>query len=306
MASGYHDLYSFISHPTHPGTDDVAIPEYVEARASGRAVDGTTPPEVARRIEGRAQSALSAVEGLSSRRGDVELWRQLQDIRAMAHLGLHYSHKIRAATETALYRATSDPEQRELALHDARQAAFHWRVYVSYLSAAYQSSIWLNRIGEVDWKLLFLDVLHDVRTLGGESDLPSMEPTPGGTLLEAEAARTDASRDSVHPASGGDPGHVAFSAYHAGDRYLEWDYEAPTHGHYVLEMRYSANDMEQRDARVVIDGRETATLGLWGTGGRDTWAWDRTMVALDEGPHTIRLYPGGELRVDHLNVIPIR
>ena len=30
------------------------------------------------------------------------------------------------------------------------------------------------------------------------------------------------------------------------------------------------------------------------------------MVALDEGPHTVRLYPGGEVRVDHVNVIPIR
>jgi hypothetical protein len=177
---------------------------------------------------------------------------------------------------------------------------------VSYLSAAYQSSIWFNRIGEVDWKLLFLDVLHDIRTLGGDLRLPSMEPTPGGFVLEAEAARTDASDDAVHRATDGAPGYVEFSAYGAGDRSLEWGYEAPADGQYVLEVRYSAGDMEQRDARVVVDGQEAASIGLWGTGGRDTWAWDRATVVLDEGPHTIRLYPAGEFRVDHLNVIPIR
>jgi hypothetical protein len=224
----------------------------------------------------------------------------------MAHLGLHYSYKIRAATEIALHWATNDREQRESALHHARRAAFHWRTYVSYLSGAYQSSIWFNRIGEVDWKLLYLDVLHDIRTLGGDPDIPSMEPTPGGVLLEAEAARTDASDDAIQPADDETPGHVEFSVYHAGNRYLEWDYEAPADGHYVLEVRYSARDMEQRDARVIVDGRETATIDLWGTGGRDTWAWDRATVALSEGPHTIRLHPAGELRVDHLNVVPIR
>jgi hypothetical protein len=303
--SGYHDLYSFISHPTHPGTNNIAIPAYVETRISGARIEGTTPFEVADRLAEHANRALAGVEGLRSH-GDLELWRQLQDIRAMAHLGLHFSHKIRAATETALLSTGNAREHRESALHHARQAAFHWRTYVSYLSDAYQSSIWFNRIGEVDWKLLYLDVLHDIRTLGGDLDIPSMEPTPGGTLLEAEGARTDVSGDDVHPEAGGTPGYVEFSVYREGDRYLEWDYEAPIDGHYVLEARYGAGEMEQRDARLVVDGRETATLGLWGTGGRDTWAWDRTTVALERGRHTIRLYPGGEFRIDHLNVIPIQ
>ena len=302
--SGYHDLLSFISHPAHPGTDNVTIPEFVEAQVSGEEIEGTTPLDLARRLEEHADRALAGVGGIPPG-GSTELWQQLEDIRAMAYLGKHHSHKIRAATEIALHWATNAREDRENAVHHARQAALYWRTYVSYLSAAYQSSIWFNRIGEVDWKRFYLDVLHDVRSVGGSSDIPSMEPTPGGTILEAEAARTDAPETSLRHSGPDGPVSLEFSAYHSGDRYVEWDYEAPADGRYILEVRYSVDHMEMRDGRVVVDGEPAGTIGLWGTGGHDTWCWDRTSVELTKGRHTIRLYPSGELRIDHLNVVPI-
>jgi hypothetical protein len=304
-ASGYHDLLSFISHPSHPGTDNVTIPEFVQAQNAGGKGAGTTPLEVAERIE---ESASRALEGLTSihPNGDLELWQQREDIRAMAHLGQHYSHKIRAATHIALHWETNEREHRETAVRHAQSAAHHWRTYVSYLSAAHQSSIWFNRIGEVDWKRFYLDVLHDVRSVGGTLDIPSMEPTPGGTLLEAEAGRTDAPEKFLRKAGPEGPGYLEFSAYRSGDRYVEWDYGAPADGRYVLEVRYSAGAMEARNARVEIDGEAAGIIGLWGTGGHDNWCWDRTTVDLEAGRHTLRLYPNGEFRIDHLNVIPIR
>jgi hypothetical protein len=303
--SGYHDIFSFLSHPTHPGTDDVTIPEFVGKEVAGEEVPGTTPLEIADRIEEHARRALEGVASIHPG-GNVELWRQLDDIRAMAHLGRHYSHKIRAATDLSRYWATNDARYRRSAAEEAQRAALHWRTYVSYLSAAYQSSIWLNRIGEVDWKRLYLDVLHDVRSVGGRLDIPPMEPTPGGTLLEAEAGRTDARETSARAAGPDGPGFLEFSAYRSGDRYVEWDYEAPADGHYVLEVQYSSGDMESRESRVVIDGEEAGAIGLWGTGGRDNWCWDRTSVVLEAGRHTLRLYPNAEVRIDYLNVIPIR
>jgi len=142
--------------------------------------------------------------------------------------------------------------------------------------------------------------------VGGDQDVPSMEATPGGTILEAEAGRTDAPEESRREAGPGGPGSVDFSAYRSGDRYVEWDYEAPADGRYILEVRYSVGDMEMKEARVLVDGERAGTIGLWGTGGRDSWAWDRTSVSLEKGPHTLRLYPNGEFRIDHLNVIPIQ
>ncbi len=303
--SGYHDVLSFVDHPTHPGTEDVTIPDFVKARAAGEDVEGTTPLEIARRIEEHADRALERIAGIRTE-GNLELWQQLDDIRAMASLGKHYSHKIRAATEVALYWATDAREHRLGAVRHAQLAAHYWRTYVSYLSAAYQSSIWFNRIGEVDWKRFYLDALHDVRSLGGDLEVPSMDPTPGGTLLEAEAGRTDAPESSLRDAGPEGPGYRELSAYRSGDRYIEWDYEAPADGRYVLEVRYSAGYMEMREAGVVIDGEQAGTIGLWGTGGNDNWCWDRTSVDLAAGRHTVRLYPSGELRIDHLNVIPIQ
>ena len=303
-ASGYHGLTSFISHPTHPGTDFVTIPDFVQARVSGEEAAGTSPLEVARRIEEHADRALEGVGGIQPH-GDFELWQQLEDIRAMAYLGKHYSHKIRAATEIALHWATDAREHRLHAVHHARLAALYWRTYVSYLSAAYQSSIWFNRLGEVDWKLLYFDALHDVLSVGGDLDLPSMETTGGGTILEAEDALTDTARSDEQPGFTG-TGYLSFSEYGAGDGYVEWTFEAPAEGRYILEVRYSARTMETKSARVLIDGEEAGSIGLWGTGGTGNWCWDRTSVTLGKGRHGIRLYPHGEFRIDHLNVIPIR
>jgi len=302
-ASGYHDIYSFISHPTHPGTDFVSIPEFVEARSSGVAPEGTTPLEVARRIDEHADRALEGV-GTIQPRGSLELWQQLEDIRAMAYLGKHYSQKIRAATEIALHRATNARESRVKAVGHARLAALYWRTYVSYLSAAYRSSIWFNRLGEVDWKLLYFDALHDVLSTGGPLDMPSMGTTPGGTILEAEEALTDAARSDEQPGFTG-TGYLSFSEYGAGDGYVEWTFEAPAEARYILEVRYSAGTMETNSARVLIDGEEAGSIGLWGTGGTGNWCWDRTSVPLMRGRHGIRLYPHGDFRIDHLNVIPV-
>jgi hypothetical protein len=303
--SGYHDTLAFISHGAHPGTDNRTIPELVKARASGTALDGTSPLEVAGRLQEHAERALATLATLPPA-GSFDLWQQLDDIRAMAHLGLHYSHKIRAAAGIALHWETNAREDRESAALHARQAAFHWRTYVSYLSAAYQSPIWFNRIGEVDWKRLYLDVLHDARSMGGATDIPSMEPTPGGTILEAEAGRTDVPETSVQAAGPEGPDYLEFSAYRSGDQYVEWDYEAPASGRYVLEVRYSARDMETRSAGVEVDGEAAGTVGLWGTGGHRSWAWDRTSVTLEKGTHTLRLFPAGEFWIDHLNVVPVR
>jgi hypothetical protein len=304
-SSGYHDIYSFISHATHPGTDFMSIPDFVDGRVSGEEAEGTTPLEVARRIEEHADRALAGVRSIRPR-GNFELWQQLEDIRAMAYLGKHYSRKIRAATEIALHWANNSREHRLNAVRHAGMAALYWRTYVSYLSAAYESSIWFNRLGEVDWKLLYFDVLHDVLSVGGSRDLPSMETTEVGTVLEAEDGRTDGPGKADRQVGFTGTGYLEFSGYRFGDRYVEWMFDAPARGRYVLELRYSAGSMETKEARVVIDGEEAGALGLWGTGGWANWCWDRTSVTLGRGPHRIRLYPNGEFRIDHLNVIPIQ
>jgi hypothetical protein len=133
-----------------------------------------------------------------------------------------------------------------------------------------------------------------------------METTGGGTVLEAEDGRTDAPERSTQQGGFTGTGYLVFSEYLSGDRSVEWAYDAPADGRYVLEVRYSTGSMVTTEARIVIDGEQAGTIGLWGTGGHDNWCWDRTSVDLEAGRHTVRLYPSGELRIDHLNVIPIQ
>ena len=63
-SSGYHDVASFISQPTHPGTDNLPVPDFVRAQVTGAKAGGTTPLEVARQIGEHADRALERVRGL--------------------------------------------------------------------------------------------------------------------------------------------------------------------------------------------------------------------------------------------------
>ena len=130
--------------------------------------------------------------------------------------------------------------------------------------------------------------------------MPSMAPTPGGTVLEAESANFDGGRPETE-ANGG-PGYVDFRD--AAERnWIEWSFEAPQAGTYLLELRYAAAEPRQYRSRLRVNGADAGSIVLWPTGGESTWAWDRQPVLLDKGAHRIRLEPNGPVLIDHLNVI---
>ncbi|UCG49681.1 MAG: hypothetical protein JSU94_07840, partial [Phycisphaerales bacterium] len=51
------------------------------------------------------------------------------------------------------------------------------------------------------------------------------------------------------------------------------------------------------------NGEQVGDIILWNTGGESTWAWDRKTVTLKKGTNTIRLSPGVDVYIDHLNVL---
>ena len=69
--------------------------------------EGATPVQVSERLHARADSALALLADLSAN-GDDELRHTLADVRTMTLLGKYYAHKIRGATELALFRATGN------------------------------------------------------------------------------------------------------------------------------------------------------------------------------------------------------
>lgn len=309
--TGFHDLNRFITLPPHPESSNVSIPDYVAAVQRGVAPAGTTPLQVAEQLHRHADHALAVVDtvvsgGRRDRDPDsaAELRRTLEDIRAMAHLGKYYAHKIRAATELALLRATLDRTHHTILAEELNQSAYQWRCYASLALTYYQNPVWLNRVGHVDWRDLYTSVLYDLTTTDSPVAVPSMPPTPGGTILEAEDATTNnvPVRDTTPGFTGAGYRDMAGSQ---GRRWIEWTFDAPIAGRYILEFRYAMRRQETEPAALTLNGEAAEPLVIWPTGGAQSWAWDRKIVTLRAGPNTIRLAPPLGPNIDHLNILPL-
>ena len=168
-ASGFHSVETFIEQPVHPGTDNITIPAYVTGVAKGELPRGTTPLQVAERIDARADAALaqSAVLKRDAAGASPELAATLDDIRRMALLGKYYAAKIRGATALASYRHTQQPPQRLEAIELLSKAAGLWSQYTADARGAYKNPLWTNRVGIVDWNELDAEARKDVEIARG-------------------------------------------------------------------------------------------------------------------------------------------
>ncbi len=305
---GFHDINRFISLPPHPGTDNISIPRHVAGVRAGKSLPGTTPPQVARQLHERADRALATLESLSAGQ-DRELWLTMVDIRAMAQLGKYYAHKIEAATELALYRDTHEAQHHTRVAAELNQAAYRWRLYASTALGVYKNPLWSYRIGVMDWRKSYLSVLHDLTSTGSAIAVPSMQATPGGTILEAEAAEANIAPVATETPGFTGAGYRDFNRAQ-GTQWIEWTYEAPAAGHYMLEIRYTNRRWGMRQdyegaSRLTVNGDEAGGFVFWHTADLGTWVWDRMIVRLPPGRNSIRLHPLAMANIDHLNVIPL-
>jgi hypothetical protein len=303
--SGFHDINRFISLRPHPATDNIAIPDFVAATRSGKPRSGTTPLQVAERLHAHADRAFAALEHLQPTVArDPELRRTLEDIRAMAHLGKYYGHKIRAATELAFFRASLERHHHDTVARELNQAAYQWRCYVVTATTLYRNPLWTNRVGHVDWRQTYSSVLYDLTLTGSAIDVPSMAPSSGGTILEAEDAASTAGELPLRATVAGFSGRGYREFDHTQDpRGVQWKFRAPSAGNYVLEVRYAMRRGETSPAQLSINGTKSELL-LWPTGGAKTWAHDRIIVQLDAGENTITLTPNAVVNLDHVNILP--
>ena len=300
--TGFHDVNRFITLEPHKGTNHISIPDYVKSVLAGEKSSGTTPIEVSDQIHGHADKALALLERLSHG-GDKELRLTLEDIRAMAYMGKYYAHKIRGATELALFRETRKKEHQNAAVDELTRAARYWRIYASTALGQYKNPLWTNRVGYCDWRELFDEVLNDVKIArdGGVPRVAPILPTPGGTILEAETAASQGAQKATNGRGHTGRSFLVFNSAVA-ENWVEWAFEAPKAGTYILEIRYELWE-GQHPAMVTVNGIDVGKLILWTTGGESTWAWDRKAVTFKKGTNTIRLTPKGRVRIDHLNVL---
>ena len=299
--TGFHDVNRFITLGPHKGTDNISIPDYVEALAEGKEPSGTTPIEVSDQIHAHADKALEILAGFDHGR-NKELRLTLGDIRAIALLGKYYAHKIHGATEMLLHGNTAKQEHQDAAVRELNQAAAYWRLYTSVALGQYKDPLWTNRVGRVNWRNLLNEVLKDVVIAGGRPSLRSMSPTAGGTILEAEDAVSNSSRKATKGGGYTGTGYRQFNGA-TGGGWVAWVFDAPEAGTYVLEIRYALAGQGQYPGNVRVNGKDEGEIILWTTGGESTWAWDRKPVTLRKGKNAIRLTIENTVLIDHLNVL---
>ena len=299
--TGFHDVNRFITLGPHGGTDNISIPDYVNALAEGKEPSGTTPIEVSDQIHAHADKALKILAGLDHGR-NKELRLTLGDIRAIALLGKYYAHKIRGATEMLLYGNTAKQEHQDAAVRELNRAGAYWRWYTSVALGQYKDPLWTNRVGRVNWRDLLNEVLKDVTIAGGTPSLRSMSPTPGGTILEAEDGVSGNSRKATKSGGYTGTGYRQFNGATGGGS-VAWVFDAPEAGTYVLELRYALTGKGQYPGSVRVNGEDVSEIILWTTGGEATWAWDRKPVTLRKGRNAIRLTVENTVLIDHLNVL---
>lgn len=166
--SGFHDVNRFITLGTHPGTDNIAIPRYVESIIQKQRLSGTSPYEAAAKLDRTADAAIRGLEHLrDDTTHDDKLAQLLSDMRAMALLGKYYASKIRGATELALFRRTGESNHQRRAVAELTDAQTHWLQYTALAASKYKNPLWTNRVGHVDWRELNGEVARDIEIARG-------------------------------------------------------------------------------------------------------------------------------------------
>ncbi len=299
--SGFHDVNRFITLEPHKGTGNISIPDYTKSYLTGAKTEGETPFQVAEKIIQNADHALKWADE-QSMEIDKDLRITIDDIKTIAWLGKYFAHKIRGATFLALFRESLDRECYEKVIEELNVSAGYWRHYAAIATANYHNPLWTNRVGFVDWRKNFDWALFDVIANGGQINLPSMQPTTGGTILEAEEADYLVSilKSEVEGFTG--EGYLETKVGDARHQ-VKWTYNAPETGSYILEFRYTLKREQVFPSPVEINGKKAGEIEFWNTGNTGSWVWERVTVPIEKGDNTIGISPEGFVLLDHLNVI---
>ncbi len=140
----FASIREFMSCPAMPGSGFLSVMEY--CRNKGRCRDEQTeegkitPLQAASEIGQKARRVLRELaKRWDSATGTEEYQDTLADIRAMALLGLYYSHKLEAAVELCRFRLEPDhPEAKERSVALLKQAAGEWCAYSAHAMGIYR------------------------------------------------------------------------------------------------------------------------------------------------------------------------
>ncbi|MCX7887604.1 MAG: glycoside hydrolase family 20 zincin-like fold domain-containing protein [Verrucomicrobiae bacterium] len=164
----FYTVRSFIEGETMPGSGVLSITEWRNALLKKQPLRGVTPLEIATTLQLNATQALEALPALQQANitppaRAKEYLATLNDIEAMAHLGLYYAAKIRGACDLALFDKTADPQLQASAIQHLEAALTHWKNYAAAYTRQYIQPVLYNRAGLVDIPKQTEDVTADIQ-----------------------------------------------------------------------------------------------------------------------------------------------
>ncbi len=165
--SGFYTVRNFVEGGTMPGAGVLNIIEWRDGLLAEKMPAGVTPLEIAATLETNAMRALAALPTLRTvtvtpAAAAKEYTATLNDIEAMAHLGLYYAAKTRGACELALFDQSGVAQQQASAVAHLETALNHWKNYATAYTRQYVQPVLYNRSSVVDIPAQTTDVADDI------------------------------------------------------------------------------------------------------------------------------------------------
>ena len=203
----------------------------------------------------------------------------------------------------SLFKNNSNPDFHSTMIKELNTSALYWRYYAATALARYKNPLWTNRVGHVNWIDLYTYVLKDITDLNGEVQLPHMEPTQGGTILEAETATVENAKASSEVKGFTGSGYVI--AVDSLSK-LTFTYDVMSAGKYIFEFRYVAKlaaGSALSKTSIFIGDAPSAEITFWRSGTHQNWVWDKVEVILPKGRQKVSFTLPEEILLDHINVL---
>ena len=161
VRNGFHSIARFMTNPTIPNGDYLNSIAFAKAKSNNEDITKNSPYDVSKSLENMATEAILAAQQLKNDSNSAELATLLDDIMAMAYLGLYYATKIEAATELAFFKENGKHIHKTQAIVLLEKAVVHWDNYRQVSEKNYRPQM-LARTKLLDWSVILESVKNDV------------------------------------------------------------------------------------------------------------------------------------------------
>lgn len=167
LRKGFHTVDDFIKKAPMEGSGIVSIPQYVNALKGNKAISGTTPIQIAQKLDSMAVEVLKFTENehkVNEGKISASYDELIYDLDAWTNMGKYYASKIRGAYYLHAYRESLGDNNKQLAIAELKQALINWKAYAAAATRNYKPQF-MAKTRTIDWEALTLDVEKELKTV---------------------------------------------------------------------------------------------------------------------------------------------